>query len=541
VDPVSLILNALASGAAQGAADSVSDAVKSAYTKLTRLVSVRFSGSKPAEVALAEHANDPETWQAPLAKALTDRGVSADLIIIDAAQQLMALLDQTGTAEGKYQVDLQGAQGVQVGDGNQQFNTFNSVTPAFVMPPHVAEIRPGQPGNEAAFGEAFQAGGGRDRLGEAIDEVQQDGPGWVQHFDGGNSGRPAVICAPFGESAVAVEQEVWNALGRLGRGTYISGTAAVGFPVPSGERSLIKADGSLVELNGGAWGCGRLIPITGEWRWQPTIVFDSEACHDQDTGSSRHGEMDLRLRLAARMPLVAESLRVTEAGRAQMLAELPTTGLTDVIAALAKRYDLEPTDMTWQETPEPEGTNNSRIAAYQLAVPGIGGRPALLGSLWFLLPGGRTTDIRAIADLYVDFAAIQPDTGAAPAQIAPELRITASELISFYVSALQAVTALVLTTGEQAPELPPAGPTRLELYIQNRHPELSAGPRTLRTLDMVDLSVFGRTRRTQLGNLSAGVTTPLGLSAEKIGSLVRQALVTMANDFGFTAADTARI
>jgi len=58
---------------------------------------------------------------------------------------------------------------------------------------------------------------------------------------------------------------------------------------------------------------------------------------------------------------------------------------------------------------------------------------------------------------------------------------------------------------------------------------------------MDDLCVFGRARRTQLGNLSVGVTTPLGLSAEKIGSLVRQALVTMANDFGFTAADTARI
>ncbi len=542
MDPVSLILTALASGAAQGAADSVSDAVKSSYAKLTRLVSVRFSGSKSAEVALAEHATDPETWRAPLAKALTACGVSGDQAIIEAAQQLMALLDQTGTAQGKYRVDLQGAMGVQVGDGNQQFNTFNSVAPAFVVPPPTAEIRPGQPGNKAAFGEAFEAGGGRERLGTAIDEVYEDGPGWVQHFDGGNCGRAAVICAPFGESAVAVEQEIWNALGQLGRGTYVSGTAAVGFPVASAERPLIKADGSPVELNGGAWGRGRLIPVTsGGWRWQPAIVIDSEACRDQDTGSSRHGDMDLRLRLAARMPLVAEPLRVTEAGRAQMLAELPLTGLTDVIAALAKRYDLEPADLTWQETPEPEGTNNSRIAAYQLVVPGISGRPALLGSLWFLLPGGRTTDVRATADLYVDFAAIQTDTGATPAEIAPELRITASELVRFYASAWQAVTALVLTTGEQASELPPAGAPRLELYIQNRHPELSGGPRTLRTLDLVDLSVFGRTRRTQLRDLSVGVTTPLGLSSQEIVSLVRQAMVTMANDFGFTAADTARI
>ena len=159
-----------------------------------------------------------------------------------------------------------------------------------------------------------------------------------------------------------------------------------------------------------------------------------------------------------------------------------------------------------------------------------------------MLPGGRATDVRAIADLCVDFAAIQPDTEpATPAQIAPELRITPGELVSFFTSAWQATTALVLTTGEHAAEVPPAGASRLELYIQNRHPELSGGPRTLRTLDLVDLSIFGRTRKTQLGDLSVGVTTPLGLSTEKIGSLVRQALVTMANDFGFTAADTARI
>lgn len=119
--------------------------------------------------------------------------------------------------------------------------------------------------------------------------------------------------------------------------------------------------------------------------------------------------------------------------------------------------------------------------------------------------------------------------------------ITPSDLVSFFTSAWQAATALVLTTGEYAQDVPPAGAPRLELYIQNRHPELSGGPRTLRTLDMVGLSVFGPTRKTQLGDLSVGVTTPLGLSAEKIGSLVRQALIRMANDFGFTAADTAQI
>lgn len=159
-----------------------------------------------------------------------------------------------------------------------------------------------------------------------------------------------------------------------------------------------------------------------------------------------------------------------------------------------------------------------------------------------MLPGGREADVSSVVDLCVDFDVIQPATEpATPAHIPPELRITPGELVSFYTSAWQAATALVLTTGEKAVEVPLAGAPRLEFHIQNRHPETSGDSRVLRTLDLVDLSIFGRTRKTQLGDLSVGVTTPLGLSAEEIGSLARRALIRMANDFGFTAADTAQI
>jgi hypothetical protein len=98
-----------------------------------------------------------------------------------------------------------------------------------------------------------------------------------------------------------------------------------------------------------------------------------------------------------------------------------------------------------------------------------------------------------------------------------------------------------LTTGRTAAEVPAAGAPRLELYIQNRHPETGGGPRVLRTLDLVDLSVFGRTRKAQLGDLSVGVTTPLGLGPKEIEAVVRQALIRMVSDFGFTAAETAQI
>ena len=99
MDPVSLVLNALTSGAAQGVADSVSDAITSACTKLKQLVGAKFSGNRSAEVALTEYAADPETWQAPLSKALTATGASADQLVIEAAQQLMTLLDPAGAEQ----------------------------------------------------------------------------------------------------------------------------------------------------------------------------------------------------------------------------------------------------------------------------------------------------------------------------------------------------------------------------------------------------------------------------------------------------------
>ena len=49
---------------------------------------------------------------------------------------------------------------------------------------------PARPAEErAAFGPAYEAAGRRARLGRALGEVYEDGPGWVQQFDGGSSGR----------------------------------------------------------------------------------------------------------------------------------------------------------------------------------------------------------------------------------------------------------------------------------------------------------------------------------------------------------------
>jgi hypothetical protein len=130
VDPVTLIVAALASGAAHGASETASEAVKDAYEALKERVRGWFDGAPSREVVLVEHEKDPQTWQAPMTAALADTGAAGDPAVVEAAQQLMELLDAVGTRSGKYLVDVRGAQGVQVGDRNTQTNTFTSPPPA---------------------------------------------------------------------------------------------------------------------------------------------------------------------------------------------------------------------------------------------------------------------------------------------------------------------------------------------------------------------------------------------------------------------------
>ena len=543
MDSVSLVLDALVSGTARGVADSASDAVGAAYGRLKRLIADRFAGNKSAEVALLEHAADPDTWQAPLAKALAATGVSADESVLVAARQLMELLDAAGARAGKYDVDLRGGQAVQVGEGNQQVNIYTAgpgITTAAGQP----QIRPGQPRNEAAFGPVYEAAGGARVLGEALGEVYEDGPGLVQHFGGGTAGEPTVICALYEHIPVAVSQEVWNALRAVGRGAYGGGTHGVGFPAAgrAGQPAFTNAKAGKIELTGGKWGSGQLIRTAdGRWRWRPRTYFDDQAYQDQDTWSGRREEMDLRLRAAARIPFLTEGSRITGTRRSRMLAALPDTGLADVITGMGACYGLEPGELSWQETPEPAGYNDTLRAAYQHMIAGPDGRAAMHAALWFTLPHGYEA-ARAIVDLSVDFDAVRPGISAGmPAHVPADLRITPREVAAFFSSGWQAAMVLPLAGIENVLEAPPAGPPRLEFYIQNRRPENSGGQRTLRMLDMVDFSVFGPTRRAQLADLAVGITAPLGLSTEETGALARQALVRMAEDAAFTGAETAEI
>jgi hypothetical protein len=129
MDPITLIVTALAAGASAGVIDamkdSAKDAARAAYARLRGLVSKRVAGNPGAELALAEHDADPGNWEAPLSAKLAQAGAAGDADLVAAAQALMDLIDQAGANSGKYNVTIKDSKGVQVGDHGYQVNTFN--------------------------------------------------------------------------------------------------------------------------------------------------------------------------------------------------------------------------------------------------------------------------------------------------------------------------------------------------------------------------------------------------------------------------------
>jgi hypothetical protein len=132
MEPITLIMTALAAGAGAGALDELKDEVKErvrvAYGKLRDLVSKRFreTGTANGEAVLAEYEADPESFEKGLNKKLADADASGDEALVAAAKALLELLDQQGGKSAKYNVTITGSQGIQIGDHSTQTSTFTS-------------------------------------------------------------------------------------------------------------------------------------------------------------------------------------------------------------------------------------------------------------------------------------------------------------------------------------------------------------------------------------------------------------------------------
>ncbi len=125
MDPVSLVLTALATGAAAAAKDTASQGVKDAYAGLKTLVLKRFEKKPQAEMALEEYEKDEDIWKKPLQKALVEAGADQDEAIIRESQKVLKLVNPQQVAQGKFNIQIGEGKGIIIGDYAQVEQHFD--------------------------------------------------------------------------------------------------------------------------------------------------------------------------------------------------------------------------------------------------------------------------------------------------------------------------------------------------------------------------------------------------------------------------------
>jgi MoxR-like ATPase len=111
MEPVSLILAALATGAATGVTDTAKDSVVSAWRSLRDMVTARLAPAD-GESLVDRYGQEPDTWKARLHAELLAAKVDADQDVVAMAR---AVLDHAaGRAEPKYRTEFHGQVGTAV-------------------------------------------------------------------------------------------------------------------------------------------------------------------------------------------------------------------------------------------------------------------------------------------------------------------------------------------------------------------------------------------------------------------------------------------
>ncbi len=349
-----------------------------------------------------------------------------------------------------------------------------------------------------------------------------------------------MICAITGRPAVVITADLWNGIAHIGSGRPGGGVHGVGFPVHTtgGDHRYIGPTVERVPTVGGSWRAGTM-RRTGDdrWTWIPDLAIDPNNAGNADIAFNSQAALDLRLRLAAQIPFVQEEPRLTAAGRRRLTTELAKPELTAIVAALAADRTGVPPDLRWRPRSDQFARNDSWGASYECVIPAADARPAIRGTLQFLMPDlMRSHQLTSLVDIEFDFDGCQSE----PCQPNTPVtrRLSHAEIAACFTTAWSlAFDVLPLALGEPAADGDPGDRPRAGLYIINERGQNTGGERTFRLGDLVDLAPFGTTHKTHLSRLDIGVVGRGSLSEPDARDVVRQALVRAAEDAGFDAAD----
>lgn len=123
MDPATLVVQALVTGAAAGLRGAASAAVAESYQALRGALAGRLSDRPQALQHLRLLERRPTASAEHLVHHLVVTG-AVDTQLVECARRLLALVEAAGTRVETGSMDLRGAQGLQVGNGNTQHNTF---------------------------------------------------------------------------------------------------------------------------------------------------------------------------------------------------------------------------------------------------------------------------------------------------------------------------------------------------------------------------------------------------------------------------------
>lgn len=89
MDPITIILTALVAGGSALAKGALSEAGKDLYKAVKSRVSSKLQGDPKGQTILAEYEKDPETWEKPFRKTLSQVGAENDQELLNLANQLL--------------------------------------------------------------------------------------------------------------------------------------------------------------------------------------------------------------------------------------------------------------------------------------------------------------------------------------------------------------------------------------------------------------------------------------------------------------------
>jgi hypothetical protein len=107
MEPIEVILAALAAGAITGATDVAGTAIKDAYKALVSLITKKFGSNKEAKSHLDNYLKDTETWEKPAKKALQESKIDKDDQAVALARELLKLVKSKQEAS-EHHIEING-------------------------------------------------------------------------------------------------------------------------------------------------------------------------------------------------------------------------------------------------------------------------------------------------------------------------------------------------------------------------------------------------------------------------------------------------